>query len=215
MGRRQVSAALFVSFLVGAGCGTSDAETAGITARQLLQELQVSQPDTRNAYSRDKFGDDYVDADSDCENTRAEVLQRDSKQRTTGSCKIFSGLWQSDFEPFSTSLASEITIDHLVPLKEAWTSGASEWSTERRSQFFNDLGFIYSLSLMSQKLNSEKSSSDPSSWLPTQEVCSYAVRWVAVKYRWNLSIDKAEKDSLDEVMSGACGGERVSVVVAD
>ena len=36
--------------------------------------------------------------------------------------------------------ASDVDIDHVVPLAEAWRSGADSWTTDRRRAFANDLG---------------------------------------------------------------------------
>ena len=101
-------------------------------------------------------------------------------------------------------------IDHLVALSEAWDSGASSWSKERRLNYANDLGYSGSLSAMTTKLNGNckklcKSDKDPAEWLPPKSQCLYAQRWVAVKYRWGLSIDLAEKQVLSRLLSGQCG----------
>ena len=50
-----------------------------------------------------------------------------------------------------------------------------------------------------------KSDKDPAEWLPPKSQCVYAQRWVAVKYRWGLSIDLAEKQVLSRLLSGQCG----------
>jgi hypothetical protein len=111
--------------------------------------------------------------------------------------------------------ASEIQIDHLVPLREAWDSGAALWSKDRRVSFANDLSFVGSLSTMSSRLNGAcktcKSDKDPAEWLPEWNQCLYAQRWVAIKHRWDLSIDSAEKRVLSRLLSGKCGEARLSV----
>lgn len=197
------------------GCGRSDTSSTSRTARDLLVTLVVEQSIDDGSYERPSFGDDYVDADNDCEDTRNEILIRDSRRGTTGKCEVETGYWQSEYETFSASQASEITVDHLVALKEAWISGAREWSEDRLKRYFNDLDFEFSLSLMSKALNSEKGSNDPSSWLPAQATCEYVVRWVAVKYRWNLSVDADEKSKIEELLSEPCGETRVDVSIAD
>lgn len=196
-------------------CGKSDPTSDTRTARELLAELVVTQASDDGSYERPLFGEGYADADNDCQDTRSELLVRDSQQTTTGRCNIETGYWQSEYESFSTSEASEITVDHLVALKEAWISGASEWPKERLERYFNDLGFEFSLSLMSKTLNGTKGSSDPSSWLPARAICEYVVRWVAVKYRWNLSVDDDEKAKIEEVLNETCGNTRVAVSLAD
>ena len=206
--------ALIASSILGS-CTNHEATPASLTADAMLEKLEVAMPVDADTFSRELFGDTYIDADDDCQNTRDEVLIRDSERVTTGNCDIYTGFWKSDYESFSTINASDMTIDHLVALKEAWISGASRWATERRQRFFNDLGFSFSLSLMSRNLNSEKGEMDPSSWLPKQSICTYVVRWIAVKYRWALTIDRDEKSNILPILDGSCGQIKVDVIVED
>lgn len=121
-----------------------------------------------------------------------------------------SGRWYSIFDGRTHLLATEVQIDHLVALSEAWDSGASLWTKERRLKYANDLGYSGSLSAMTTKLNGNckklcKSDKDPAEWLPAMSRCVYAQRWVAIKYRWGLSVDSAEKQALSRLLSGQCG----------
>ncbi|WP_371094995.1 hypothetical protein [Streptomyces sanglieri] len=43
-------------------------------------------------------------------------------------CRAASGTWYSEYDGLTIDSASRIDIDHVVPLKEAWRSGASQWS---------------------------------------------------------------------------------------
>ena len=132
-------------------------------------------------------------------------------------CLVVSGRWYSIFDGRNHLLATEVQIDHLVALSEAWDSGASSWSKKRRFKYANDLGYSGSLSAMTTKLNGNckklcKSDKDPAEWLPPKSRCVYAQRWVAVKYRWGLSIDLAEKQVLSRLLSGQCGEASANVV---
>jgi len=129
---------------------------------------------------------------------------------------VNSGRWLSVFDGRIHLLASQVQIDHLVPLREAWDSGASLWSKDRRVSYANDLDFAGSLSAMTSALNGNcielcKSDKDPTQWVPQTNRCLYAQRWVAVKYQWDLSIDSAEKRVLSKLLSGKCGEARLSV----
>lgn len=206
--------ALIASSILGS-CTNHEANPASLTADAMLEELVVASPVDADTYNRDLFGDTYIDADDDCQNTRNEVLVRDSERRTTGDCNISTGFWESDYESFSATNASDVTIDHLVALKEAWISGASSWTAEKRQRFFNDLGFGFSLSVMSRVLNAAKGEMDPSAWRPKRSACAYVARWVAVKYRWNLTIDNDEKSSILAVLAGSCGKTKIEVIVEE
>lgn len=158
-----------------------------------------------STYDRDLFRH-WVDADGDGCDTRAEVLIAESSTSTgrTGTCTITSGSWLSRYDGVRFTTASSLDIDHMVPLKEAWISGASSWSSSRRQDFANDLGDGRSLIAVSASTNRSKSDQDPDSWLPpsTSYRCTYVSDWIAVKYRWGLSVDSAEKSALQDVLAG-------------
>jgi len=93
-------------------------------------------------YDRDTdFGRDWADPDSDCLNTRMEVLQKRSLSQVTydaSGCRILSGRWFSEYTLQTISDASMIQIDHVVPLAVAWNQGAYRWTQETRTKFAND-----------------------------------------------------------------------------
>uniref|UniRef100_A0A8H7XR14 GmrSD restriction endonucleases C-terminal domain-containing protein n=1 Tax=Psilocybe cubensis TaxID=181762 RepID=A0A8H7XR14_PSICU len=68
------------------------------------------------------------------------VLKRDGTNVVVGSnCAATSGSWVSPYDNVPTNLASDLDIDHVVPLKEAWVSGARTWTNAQREAFANDL----------------------------------------------------------------------------
>lgn len=93
---------------------------------------------------------------------------------------------------------SDLDIDHVVALAEAWDSGAYAWDSARRRAFANDLGVSWSLIAVSASSNRSKSDKDPAEWLPTSASvrCQYLGDWVAVKARWGLAVDDAERSAL-------------------
>ena len=190
---------------------------AQATYRQTLSLLEVAPEHSVAKYDRTKHFGNWRDEDRDCLDTRAEVLIRDSLiSPSLKGCRVDSGRWLSVFDGRTHLLASQVEIDHLVPLREAWDSGASLWSKDRRVSYANDLDFAGSLSAMTSALNGNckklcKSDKDPTQWAPQTNRCLYAQRWVAVKYRWDLSIDSAEKRVLSKLLSGKCGEARLSV----
>ena len=89
-------------------------------------------------YDRDKFRH-WTDADGDCQDTRDEVLRAESLIATSG-CDITEGEWRSYYDGVTTEDPSDLDIDHMVPLAEAWDSGAKQWTKKTRERFANDLG---------------------------------------------------------------------------
>ncbi|WP_218002618.1 HNH endonuclease family protein [Nocardia brevicatena] len=92
---------------------------------------------------------------------------------------------------------------HVVPLAEAWRSGANEWSPEQRERFANDLDHPQLIAVTASS-NRAKGDQDPSRWLPPNPAyrCAYAQMWVAVKSTWKLTLQQAEKDTLAHVLHG-------------
>ena len=113
-------------------------------------------------------------------------------------CRPLDGIWHSwyDDEPFNNP--SRLDIDHMVPLAEAHDSGAAAWSSERKSDFANDLELPAALTAVSASSNRTKSADDPAEWRPPLRSawCQYAHDWIAVKVKWSLTADEDEIDGL-------------------
>ena len=115
-------------------------------------------------------------------------------------------------------LGVDLDIDHMVPRAEAWQSGGWEWGKERQKAIKNDLGYGPSLIGVSTSENgpSGKGEKEPGLnsknsddyYLPPREeyVCTYVAEWIAVKYRWSLSVDSEEKSNLQHLLF-PCRGE--------
>ncbi|MCX4998521.1 HNH endonuclease family protein [Streptomyces longwoodensis] len=165
------------------------------TARTYLASLSVA-AENRTGYSRDLFPH-WITVSGTC-NTRETVLKRDgSGVVTDSSCAATSGSWYSPYDGATWTAASDLDIDHLVPLAEAWDSGASAWTTSRRQSFANDLTRPQ-LIAVTDNVNQAKGDQDPATWMPSVSSyrCTYVRAWVQVKYYYGLSVDSAEKSAL-------------------
>jgi pimeloyl-ACP methyl ester carboxylesterase len=179
----------------------------------LLARLIVA-PENRTGYNRDLFVH-WIDADGDGCDTRREVLIEEAVAApwVLPGCQLVGGSWFSLYDGLPFLNAGGLDIDHLVPLAEAWDSGASSWSADRRQAFANDLGVPWSLIAVSATSNRQKSDQDPADWMPQRvtEDCAYVADWIAVKVRWSLAVDPREHDTLITLASG-CPGEMRDVV---
>ncbi|MET8824941.1 HNH endonuclease family protein [Streptomyces sp. NPDC004610] len=165
------------------------------TARTYLASLTVA-TENRTGYNRDLFPH-WITQSGTC-NTRETVLKRDgSNVVTDAACAATSGSWYSPYDGATWSAASDVDIDHLVPLAEAWDSGAGSWTTARRQSFANDLTRPQ-LIAVTDNVNQAKGDQDPATWMPsrTDYRCVYVRAWVQVKYYYGLSVDTAEKSAL-------------------
>ncbi|MFJ6239612.1 HNH endonuclease family protein [Streptomyces griseus] len=175
-----------------------------------VQQLPLAD-ESREGYQRTSFKH-WVDADRDSCNTRMEVLIAESRVEPTvvDRCKVVAGEWYSYYDGVTLTAPGGLDIDHMVPLAEAWDSGASAWSADRREAYANDLDAERSLVAVTARTNRSKSDQDPATWLPplADARCTYATDWVSTKLRWGLSVDQAEADAL-AVLAEGCGQETV------
>ena len=209
MRRMRFVAAVTAAF-VGFGVLLAPPATAETrSALSLLRSLTVT-PERPAGYDRDLFPHwDYVGRDCD---VRDLVLIRQARRgpSTGASCPVGRGVWFSAFDGVTVRNPSELDIDHLVALSEAWASGANRWSTSQREAFANDLGYRRSLIAVTASSNRSKGDQDPAEWLPPRASyrCTYVSGWIAVKWRWRLSIDATEDAAL-RVLVTACGNPRI------
>lgn len=143
----------------------------------------------------------WIDANRNGKDTRAEVLIAESLVSVTFSSTgktVSTGKWLSLYDGETWTKASDVDVDHVVALAEAWRSGAWKWSSARRQSYANDLGVAWTLRAVTDNVNQEKSDDDPTYWLPPLEsaTCVYLTEWVAVKIRWKLSVDAEERQSI-------------------
>jgi hypothetical protein len=151
-------------------------------------------------YSRDRFPH-WKQQGGNCD-TREVVLKRDgTKVQVNASCHVVSGTWLSVYDNKTFTDALQIDIDHMVPLANAWRSGANDWTDDKRSEFANDLTRPQLLAV-SASTNRAKGDQDPSQWKPPNRGywCQYAEHWIAVKTYWQLTVTQAEKTALVKML---------------
>ena len=180
-----------------------------LTALDVLQSIRVESENPRG-YRRALFKH-WLDVDGDGCDAREQVLKRDAvglAQVDPFRCFVVEADWVSAYDGKKTSDRTEVDIDHVVALKEAWDSGAWSWSESLRTAFANDTSDQRTLIAVSSSSNRSKSDKDPSNWLPSLRgyVCTYVSNWISVKARWNLSMDQSEWGRLNNLLNGQCSG---------
>jgi hypothetical protein len=176
-----MKSALFLASLLALSCSSAEAATSD--------------------YSRDKFGKGgWLDEDHDCQDTRAEMLIATSLVPVTFTtvkhCYVSRGLWVDYYAQTLQRSASLLDVDHVVPLAEAWRSGAAGWTQEQREDFANDpRELVVTLSA----INRTKSDHRPDAWLPSNPVakCVYLNQWLEIKTNWGLSMTDTERTVVD------------------
>ncbi|MFE1165814.1 HNH endonuclease family protein [Nocardiopsis sp. NPDC058789] len=187
--------------LTAALLAPAPAYAAATPLADAIAALTVAE-ESRTGYDRSLFPH-WVDADRNGCHTRAEVLIEEAEiaPEVGDRCRLTGGEWFSYYDGRTLTEAGSLDIDHMVPLAEAWDSGASEWSTNQRRDFANDLDEPVALVAVSAASNRSKADRDPAEWLPPAEEvhCRYVTEWTTVKTRWSLSVDEAELEALNTV----------------
>ncbi len=173
------------------------------TALSRLNSLTVVAESHHSTYDRDLFPH-WITITGTC-NTREQVLKRDGVNVVVNSsCAATSGSWYSPYDGATWTSAADVDIDHMVPLAEAWSSGAWAWTTDKRRTYANDLGGP-ELWAVTDNVNQSKGDKDPAEWKPplTSFWCTYARAWIQVKWYYALTVNSAEKSAL-LTMLGYC-----------
>jgi|SRR5215203_3621608 len=147
-------------------------------------------------YNRSDWGD-WINQGGGC-NTRELVLKKQgSNVHVDSNCKALSGNWISSYDNVTETNPAKLDIDHIVPIKEAWDSGATRWSKEKKIQFYNDLDNLVAVTLTS---NRQKGDKDPAKWLPiAADRCHYVAKWKSIKARYQLDSDPAEVSAINKL----------------
>ncbi len=176
-----------------------------ITADAALEQLVVVDEQGSDTYDRELF--QHWTSANGC-TTRQRVLQRQNLKRPRPRCTAQAGRWFSPYDGRTHLAARALDIDHVVALSEAWASGARDWNADTRKRFANDAAYARSLIAVTAAVNRSKSDKDPAEWVPPRAAygCAYAASWVAVKHRWKLTIDQAEKDAIAEQIAPCAAG---------
>ena len=161
--------------------------------------------DKNTGYKRSAFKH-WIDADRNRCNTRAEVLIEEAivKPKIGPKCKLTGGKWLSAFDGKTITNASQLDVDHMVPLAEAWRSGAWKWTAAQRQVFANDLENSEALIAVTRSTNRSKGDKDPSLWMPAKDQCVYTQNWISIKVKYSLTADPQEVEKLNSLVS-TCG----------
>lgn len=199
------------------GVGTSTADPAAVaTATANLATITVAEESRASEYSGKRkklFGSAWPDLDGDRCNERNEVLARDmtSLKKATDGCTVLRGTLADPYTGATINFvhnreggdSSAVQIDHIVPLSEAWASGAHSWDQNTRVAFANDLN---NLIASDGPANEKKGDKDLGQWIVPSNPdyrCTYTVQFVQLKTVYGLSMDAAENAAATKTLA-AC-----------
>ncbi|TIC82263.1 DUF1524 domain-containing protein [Nocardioides sp. GY 10113] len=181
-------------------------------ADDVVDALVVKGRAAKTGYSRDQFGPDWVDVDQNGCDTRTDMLVATLTEQTKdGRCKVMSGTLADPYTGTSIQYVrggtSEVDIDHVVALSDAWQKGAAKWPYAKRVAFAND---PLNLQPADASANRQKGDSDAASWLPPNKSyrCEYVARQAAVKTKYRVWVTQPEKQAMLTVLE-TCPADNV------
>lgn len=145
--------------------------------------------------------------DDTCMNTRAKVLVRDSlgevTYRNERHCVVEDGLWDDPYTGDQVTSSRAIQIDHMVPLKNAYVSGAYQWDYKTRCLYANYMGYRNHLIPAGASQNMSKGDRGPEAYMPPnlEYRCQYIKDWLAVKFIWKLNMNANEAQAIHETFT--------------
>ncbi|MEU8271751.1 HNH endonuclease family protein [Sphaerisporangium sp. NPDC049002] len=192
----------------GRGLAAITSSKDRVAAVKLIEKLPTKGRGPKTGYARAEFGYAWADnaedipfAHNGCD-TRNDVLARDGddlKYRSGSKCVLASMTLHDPYTgktiAWTKQDASEVQIDHIMPLSYDWQMGASRWTKAKRVQIAND---PLNLMPVDGSTNSSKGDSGPATWLPPSKVirCSYAVRFAQVALKYELAVTAPDKDAM-------------------
>lgn len=171
----------------------------------LFLAISCAQTDSIAKYQRKEWKH-WSDENRDCLNTRAEILKKRSLVPVVMNkkkCGVISGKWKDYYYSEIHTEAKKIDIDHIVALKNAHATGASNWSKKRKEEFAND---PENLVITNRTYNRQKGAKGIDKWLPTEReyACKYAKDWYKIKVKYALNITSTEQMSLKLLQENNC-----------
>ena len=189
----------------------------GTPASTVLHQLPVKGRAPKTGYSRAQFGGGWA-MDGGCD-VRERILARDLTGVTVRSgtdCAVLSGTLN---DPYTGNVihftrgpntSSDVQIDHVVALGDAWQKGAQQLSPSQRAQLYND---PLELLAVDGPTNMQKGDGDAATWLPPNKAyrCRYVARQIAVERKYNLWVTRAEHDAMRRILS-TCPAQVLPIV---
>lgn len=188
--------------------GTAQLPSAGISpAAVALTKLEVKGRAPKTGYKRELFSSGWGTIGT-CD-VRNYILARDmtNVQYVDTTCKVNSGTLADPYTGMTIQFtrgadtSSDVQIDHIVALGDAWQKGAQNLTAAERYALAND---PLELLAVDGKANQAKSDADAASWLPPnkQYRCAYVARQIAIKTKYKLWVTDAEYQTMATILAG-------------
>ena len=183
------------------------------TATDLLAALPTKGRAPKTGYDRTgHFGRAWIDVDRNGCDTRNDILARDLTDETLdGPCKVMTGWLDNVYGGVDVAFtrgqdtSTEVQVDHVVALMNAWETGAQQLPQAQREALAND---PLNLQATDASSNARKQAGDAATWLPpaTSYRCEYVARQISVKAVYGLWVTAPERAAMDGILA-SCPGQ--------
>lgn len=194
------------------------ADPSAGTALAQLETIAIKGRAPKTGYDRDVFGKGWKDPDRNGCDARNDILNRDLTNTVhkpgTHRCVVASGVLADPFTATTihfvrgNATSTEVQIDHVVPLSDAWQKGAQQLAPEQREAFGND---PLNLLATDGPTNGAKGDGDAATWLPANKSfrCEYVAIQTAVKAKYGLWMTQAEHNAIQRILTSSCPDQPV------
>lgn len=214
MQRKPILIAVIVTGMLLTSAPAAQANETEL-ASDVLDTLTV-EPQTDDYNAADDRPDDWAQANDnpgDYSTTRDTILARDMTDVTyNDKHQVATGTLHDPYTGTTINFkrgqttSNAVQIDHVVAFGEAWESGLGDDDEQTIERYYND---PYVLLAVDGPSNNGKQDSDAAEWLPSRVDadgkdtydCYYVARQIAVKDKYDLSVDKAEKNAMSDVLA--------------
>lgn len=214
MQRKPILIAVIVTGMLITSAPAAQANETEL-ASDVLDTLTV-EPQTDDYNAADDRPDDWAQANDnpgDYSTTRDTILARDMTDVTyNDKHQVATGTLHDPYTGTTINFkrgqttSNAVQIDHVVAFGEAWESGLGDDDEQTIERYYND---PYVLLAVDGPSNNGKQDSDAAEWLPSKVDadgkdtydCYYVARQIAVKDKYDLSVDKDEKNAMSDVLA--------------
>ncbi len=159
-------------------------------------------PRTREQFFNEVDWDYSRDYDGDCQTTRNEILVITSRApvgfTNPRNCEVRTGEWFDEYTGKTFTVAAQIDIDHVIPLRYAHNQGGDAWPPEKKLMFANDPANIV---LTERSEIRRKNDRGPSRYLPRDEYqCAYVRQWEAIAEKDDLRLANADRNRITVIL---------------
>lgn len=214
MQRKPILIAVIVTGMLITSAPAAQANETEL-ASDVLDTLTV-EPQTDDYNAADDRPDDWAQANDnpgDYSTTRDTILARDMTDVTyNDKHQVATGTLHDPYTGTTINFkrgqttSNAVQIDHVVAFGEAWESGLGDDDEQTIERYYND---PYVLLAVDGPSNNGKQDSDAAEWLPSKVDadgkdtydCYYVARQIAVKDKYDLSVDMTEKDAMEDVLA--------------